>query len=165
MTRRKSTDPRDRLGVYKTFADVPQRYQFEQYADEYDGRDVWSEFCREHLYQQGSSDSFRSDVDRTGSHWLTHMESRGRHHALADPEDVEAWCRTLTADEDKTISTAYNYWVHVRSFYDWLRWHVDHPHTYDPVLMAAVHGDAAADVWAHKIRKLRNARARYEADG
>lgn len=152
------------MGVYKRLEAVPTRHRLEQYADAYEGRDTWSTFCREHLYQQGSSESFRADVDRTGRHWLSHMESRERHHALARPADVETWCATLVEDDDKSLSTAFNYWVHVRNLYDWLRWHVDHPHVYDPVLMAVAEDGAAGEIWAQKLRKGRQARARYGDD-
>jgi hypothetical protein len=86
------------------------------------------------------------------------MAERGRHHALATPADVEAWCSVLV--EKKSLATAYNYWVRIKRFYDWLQWHVDHPHVYDPVLMAVVAGGAADQIWEQKLRKWRVARAR-----
>ena len=159
MHRTKSKDPTDRMGVYKRFEDVPDHHRLERYAERYEGQNVWASFCEEYEYQQGSSEHFRRAVDRAGDHWLTHMSTRGRHHALATPADVEVWCAGLTAE--KSLSTAYNYWVRIRRFYDWLQWHVDHPHVYNPVLMAVVDGGAAGLIWEQKLRKWCDARARY----
>lgn len=84
------------------------------------------------------------------------MATLACHHALASPDDVEAWCGTLL--DSKTRSTSYNYWVRVRRFYDWLQWHVDHPHCYNPVLMAVVEGEASSEIWEQKLDKWRRAR-------
>ena len=158
MTRTKSTDPLDRLGVYKHFEEVPQHHRLCRNTADYAGRDVWDEFCTEHEYQQGSSDHFQRDVDRVGDHWCRHMDARGRHHALAQPEDVETWCDRLITN--KTLSTSYNYWVRIKRFYDWLVWHTDHPHRYDPVLMAVAEGGAAGEIWEQKLQKWSKVRGR-----
>lgn len=162
MRRRKSLDPTDRLGVYKRFEEVPTHNRLEQYAEKYHKRDVWCEFCTDHEYQQGNSDGYLRAVDRAGKHWLAHMERQERHHALATPDDVEAWCGSLI--DDKSLATAYNYWVRIKRFYNWLVWHVDHPHVYDPVLMAAAAGGAAGQIWDKKVQKWQKARARYHQD-
>lgn len=146
----------DRMGAFKRLEDVPNHLRFEQFADAYEDRDVWTEFCEEYEYHHGSSENFRRDVDRGGSHWLDHMAERAHHHALATPEDVEAWCVLLV--EEKTLRTAFNYWVRIKRFYDWLQWHVEHPHVYDPVLMAAANGGAAERIWQEQLRKGRRAR-------
>lgn len=158
MTRTQSEDPNDRMGVYKRIEDVPTQHRLERYTERYENRDVWAEFCEEYEYDNGSSEHFKEAVDRAGDHWQTHMSGRGRHHALATPDDVESWCRVLI--DEKSLSTAYNYWVRVKRFYDWLKWHVDHPHVYDPVLMAVVTGEVADQIWEQKLRKWRKARAR-----
>jgi Uri superfamily endonuclease len=59
------------------------------------------------------------------------------------------------------FSTAHNYWVRINRLYDWLQWHVDYPHVYNPVLMAAVDGGSSSQIWEQKLRKWRKARARY----
>lgn len=155
----KSLDPAARLGVYKRLDDVPDRYRLAQYADSYEGRDVWREFCEEHEYDQGDSRDFRRKVDRAGNHWCGFMENR-RHHALATPSDVDAWSEQLL--DEFTHSTAYKYWIRVEHFYRWLQWHTEHPHVYHPVLMAVITHDAAAEVWERKTdwtRKKRQERA------
>jgi len=162
MYRTKSTDPTDRMGIYKRYDEVPDHHRFEHYSDAYDGTDVWTQFCTTHEYKQGSSDNFKRDVDRVGDHWKSHMDGRGRHHALATPGNVESWCQDLVTD--KSLSTAYNYWVRIKRFYDWLQWHTEHPHVYDPVLMAVVEGNAAGEIWEQKLRKGRQARERYNDD-
>lgn len=144
----KTLDARARLGVYKCFEDVPARYRFHQHADAYAGRDVWAEFCADHEYAQGDSESFRRKVDRAGELWKAFMSDR-RHHALATPADVEAWSQSLR--DEYTDGTAYKYWIRVEHFYQWLQWHTQYPHVYHPVLMAAAEHDAAGEIWAWKI--------------
>jgi hypothetical protein len=153
-------DAADRLGVYTDIEDVPECYRLHRYEAEYAGRDVWKEFCETAEYGEEPSAHFLRAVDRSGNHWRDHMRARRRHHALATPTDVETWCQSLLSE--KSTATAYNYWVRIRRFYEWLQWHVDHPHCYDPVLMAVVSGGAAGEIWEEKLRKWRNARARYD---
>lgn len=159
MGRTKSLDPKERLGVYKTLDEVPGRYRLYHHEDRYEGEDTWQVFCDEFEYSQGSHDKYEEEVDRAGDHWKVHMDVRGWHHALATPEDVEAWCEDLLAD--KSERRAYDYWLRVNRFYEWLRWHTEHPHRYNPVLMAAVEGDATRRVWEYKARQNREQRADY----
>ena len=162
MHRTKSTDPADRLGVFKRFADVPEEHRLSQYADAYTGRDVWAEYCRAHLSDQGDSESFQRMVDRVGERWQAHMADRGVHHALARPADIETWCQELI--DAHALATAYNYWVKLKGFYDWLQTHVAHPHVYHPVLLSVLEGGAAREIWDEKLRKWAASRAR-EASG
>jgi hypothetical protein len=151
----KSTDPRDRLGVFKRYADVPPEYRFDQYEAEYADRDVWDEYLTEYLFERYHSDRFRAVARRAERAWKEHMRERGRHHALARPADVEAWCVTLC--ESYSVKTAYNcYWVRIEQFYEWLVWHRKYPHTYQPVVMAALDGPATQQIWAEKIRRGRS---------
>lgn len=151
----KSLEVTDRLGVYKSLDDVPDRYRLEQYRESYEDRNVWNEFCENHEYAKGESETFRRKVDLAGDHWLAFMEDR-RHHALAIPDDVDTWSAQLL--DEYTHNTAYKYWIRVEHFYQWLQWHTDHPHVYHPVLMAAVEGDAAAKIWQRKVDQVRKKR-------
>jgi hypothetical protein len=151
----KSTDPRDRTGVFKRYADVPPEYRLDQHEAEYTDRDVWGEYLTEYLFERYSSERFVSTARRTGRIWKEHMRERGRHHALARPADVETWCMGLC--EAYSLKTAYNcYWVRIEDFYEWLVWHRDYPHTYQPVLMAALESPAARAIWEEKIRRGRS---------
>lgn len=151
MEQSKSTDARDRMGVYKTLSDVPNRYRFHQYAAAYDGRDIWNEYLENHLWERGSSKRFKRDTRLVERRWKDFMRERGRHHALATPEDVNAWFADLL--DDLVPWSAYTpYWVRIEDFYEWLQWHTKHPHNYHPVLMAAAEYDAASKVWDEKIR-------------
>lgn len=137
------------MGVYKSLDDVPRHHRLGHYVESYAGRDVWAEFVEANRDRYASERS-REDSRRIERRWKDHMADRGRHHALARPEDVETWIVWLL-DRMKP-STAYNpYWVRLEALYDWLLWHRDHPHVYNPVLMAAAEGPAAGEVWAEKI--------------
>lgn len=154
MVRSKSRHPSDRMGVYKDLDDVPDRYRLSQHASTYNGRDVWAEFLTNHLFEKYNTERFKEDVRRAGDRWKAHMKERDRHHALATPRDVESWSEGLV--DQYTLRTAYNeYWVRIERFYDWLQWHTDHPHVYQPVLMAAAQYDASGQIWDEKLRRGR----------
>lgn len=149
MSRQKSLDPIDRMGAYKRLSDVPHEDLLATYTRQYDGVDVWSDFV---AAQTNDFDSphYQQTFTKTEQSWKTHIADRGRHHALAIPQDVEQWCEALSAT--RTTRTVYTqYWVRLEEFYTWLQWHADYPHVYHPVLMAAARFDTAGGIWAEKV--------------
>jgi hypothetical protein len=159
MTRTKSENPIDRTGVFARIGEVPDRHRLRSYADVYDGRDVWATFCEESEYQRSDADRYRGRVDRVGGYWLEHMADQGRHHALAAPRHVERWAEHLLAEHSSR--TALGYWTRIHRFYDWLRWHTDHPHVYDPTLLAIIEGSASERIWEVKLERWERAREQY----
>jgi len=155
MGRTLSIDPIDRMGIYKHIDDVPATHRFERYADRYDGRDVWTRFLEDRLFEVYETERSREKARRAGRRWKAHVQERDRHHALARPMDVETWCRDLR-DLAKLDTVYNNYWVCLERFYSWLQTHVDHPHCYHPVLMAAATHETADEVWATKIERGRS---------
>lgn len=156
-----STDPIDRMGVYKRLSEVPSHYRLDQHANTYAGRDVWEEYLSSYLFKRHNSERFKEDARRAGQYWREHVKGRGRHHALATPVDVETWCAGLLGRMGH--KTAYNsYWVKLERFYRWLLTHTDHPHVYSPFLMAAADGGAAGEVWEEKIRRGQEETTPYE---
>jgi hypothetical protein len=156
MTRSKSTDPNDYMGIYKRLADVPDRYRLSQYAAAYEGHNVWQEYLDQCLFDRLQSERSRRDARRVGQHWRDHTSDRGRHHALATPEDVEMWF----ADQlDRlAIETVYTHrYVWLEGFFSWLQSHTEHPHVYHPVWMAAADSTALAtgSLWQYKIDRTR----------
>lgn len=154
MTRTRSPDPTDRMGVYKGLDGVPHESRLEQFRERYRDRDTYGTFLTDYLLEKYSSDRTREKYELAGRRWKAHIEQRGRHHALARPLDVETWIADLL--DRVSLNTAYNtYWVKVERFYWWLQRHVDHPHSYHPVLMAAANLDCAGRVWEKKIGRGR----------
>ena len=92
--------------MYKHLDAVPAHYRLRTYADRYEGVDVLETFLTEYLFERYSSERFVEDARRAARRWKTHMSSRGRHHALATPDDVEAWCEGLV--DRYVLKTAYN---------------------------------------------------------
>lgn len=152
MSGRISPDPNDRMGVFKCLADVPDRYRLKQHAAAYDGEDTYNEYLIEKLLPDhpDATDKYRKSVQRAGRRWKAHMDDRGRHHALATPEDVEAWCTDLL--DRHTVGTACaQYWLRIEGFYSWLQAHPQHPHTYHPVWMAVAQYPESKVVWNSKL--------------
>lgn len=162
MAREKSLAVSDRLGVYKRLSDVPHRYRLHHHEDAYRDRDVWQEFCDQHEYAQSEAAQFRMEVDRVGRRWKSFMDSCGRHHALAEPKDVDVWIGDLR--DSYSIRTVYEHWSRVNRFYDWLLWHANHPHVYNPALMAAGLPSDTNVVWEWWKTQIRQRRADYRRE-
>lgn len=148
-----SADPRDRMGVYKELAQVPDRYRLSAYASEYKRQDSWAEFVDEEIADD-RNERFIKDTERVERRWKSHMESQGRHHALAIPADVEQWCARLVS-EFSIGHAYYPHWSRVERFYEYLYWHADHPHLYNPFRIAASEYPAAGQIWDEKTSSLK----------
>ena len=148
-----SRNPTDRLGVYKSFEDLPEDYRLESYDEAYHHRDVWGEFLIEIFFPVHNSYQTQQEARRVGRKWRAVIDEQGRHHALARPADVELFCaRVLDEVEPRTAYKAY--WGKLEQFYEWLCWHTDHPHRYNPVLMAANEHERAREIWNTKVEEL-----------
>lgn len=149
----KSTDPAARMGVFKRLEDVPPERRLHQHAARYTGRDSWTSFLEDVHFDRVTADRGRRDAERTGEQWKSHMAHQDRHHALALPEDVNAYCSDLL-DRVKPLTAYQSYWVHLEAFFTWLQHRTDHPHTYHPVLMAAREaGSSARRIWDTKMER------------
>lgn len=148
------------MGVYKTLTDVPERRRFRQFEAVYEGRDVWGEYCDEDLFDRLKSENSRKPARRTERRWKAHMDERGRHHALATPDDVEAWFADILESGKFSLEMVYaNQYLRVENFYTWLQNHTEHPHVYHPVWMAAADPATCpntARMWEYKIGRTRH---------
>jgi hypothetical protein len=143
----------DRMGVYK-LDDVPPQRRLEEFGDQYEGNDTYETFLAEFLFEKFNSDRTKGKYRLAGRRWKAHIATRGRHHALARPADVGAWIADQL--DQVSLNTAYNiYWVKLERFYQWLQNHLDHPHSYHPVLMVAANFELAGIVWEKKISRRR----------
>lgn len=139
-------EPERLLGVYRAPDDVPDRHRLGNHAGAYEGRDTWGEWASEHVLPSCGSESGAAEARRHGRRWRDHMEGRGRHHALAEPRDVDAYCAGPLAPVSGRVAAAY--FRRLVAFYDHLLGSTAHPHVYSPVLMAAADDGPAADMWA-----------------
>lgn len=150
-----SSDPRDRMGIYKQLCDVPSEQRLKTYEDQYVGEQTYTQFLQTFYLERFNTKRSVEKVELAGRRWREHMETRGRHHALAMPSDVEEWVNVLL--EKVSLNTAYNiYWAKLERFYTWLQRRIDHPHSYHPFLMAAAECPTASRVWDKKIERGRN---------
>ena len=146
MSRREP--PYDRLGVFKELSDVPDGRRLHHLAPAYEGRDTWGDYRA----TVELSDRMSVEWDRFARRWKEHMDDRGRHHALARPDDVETWSAELV--ELFSVDRAYQHWNVIEGFYDWLLWHTEHQHTYNPFHMAVVDPERGArQIWNRKMEK------------
>lgn len=146
--------PEDWLGIYTTLEEVPDRYRlrnfetqlagenpFEDYLDSLD--DI-SERSRERKYRK----AYR---DFTGF-----MEEQGTHPACPTPDQVERFfVRARDGDwsnvSERSWSTLYaTYLSPLKMAFKWIVHHVDYPHVYNPLLMAAAQEGVTRDIWIWK---------------
>lgn len=155
-----STNPVDRLGFYKCLSDVPDRHRLSHYADRYAGEDTWQWWSETHLFPVARSEGTRKYSSLTGRRWRAFVEDHGRapHHALATPTDVDEFCGWLIEEVGTNHRTAYDHYLRfLERFFDDLLWHTEHPHVYNPALMAAADADPATNyehapaVWRMKF--------------
>lgn len=141
----KTTDPRERMGVFRSLDEVPPHYRLENHSSAFENRDVWSE------YTDGLdvARKRRNLNNRVEDRWKSHMRDSSRHHALATPWDVENWVADML--DEMAIATVEDYWSRLRCFYDWMLWHAEYPHVYSPVLMAVHDGTASQQLWAFSM--------------
>ena len=151
MTRRKGTKPEQFAGAFQQYSEIPRRYRLETYAGQYRGQDTWGSYCDQVLFDEYDSNHMRRAARKAGDSWLSHMQTQGRHHALATPHDANLWCQELL-DGDRSRRTCYeHYFVRIYQFYDYLKQNHRHPHLYNPLLLAAIEYDTARHLWMFRI--------------
>lgn len=154
MTVKKGSSPEEYAGAIQHFDEIPERYRLETYAGQYRGDNTWRRYVDEVLLEEYDSDRIRQTARLGGESWLEHMADRARHHALATPEDVNEWCEMHL--EERARKTIYEYYfLRVYDFYDHLKHSHQHPHLYNPFLLAAIDYEATRYVWLFRIDRRR----------
>ncbi len=146
MAGARPTDPSLLLGAYRSPGDAPDEHRLRAHSAAYEGRDAWGEWESEHVLPDCGSESSIEEARRHGRRWREHMRKRGRHHALAEPGDVDAYCAGPLAKMSGRVAGAY--FRRVTAFYDHMLTSTRHPHVYSPVLMAAAGDGPASETWA-----------------
>lgn len=150
MTQIRGTTPEQYAGALQHFETIPPRYQLETYASQYCDENVWEQYVHEVALEEHDSERMRRALRLAGESWLEHIHDRGRHHALAKPTDANSWCKQLA--EEKARRTCYDYYfIRIYDFYDYLKFSSQHPHLYNPLLLAAVRYDSARHIWMHRV--------------
>lgn len=151
MTRRKGTTPEQYAGAFQHYDEIPVQYRLDTYTGQYREDDTYDRYMQEVLLPEYDSKRFRDSAKRAKKSWVDHMKDRGRHHALATPEDAEIWCEKLL-NGDRTVGTCYEYYYNrIYQFYEYLKYHYQHPHLYNPLLLAATGYDSAREIWMFRI--------------
>jgi len=143
------------MGVYKRIETVPERYRLRNFQSRFLDRDVWGEWVGHHA-DPDWSDRTDYEYERVEDSWKEHMRDRDRHHALAVPDDVEQWVSYLLEGQEYAVETAYDrWWSRLNQFYEWLQYHVEYPHVYNPVWMAAATEPNSRKMWERKMARTR----------
>ena len=141
------------LGIYGSIDEIPDRYRLENYEAEFKGEDTWNEYLttRKDLAESTKKNSWYPCGDRFKKFM---DEEVGRHHALAHPNDIEAYLAHIKDGgysvkvTERTLNTVYyQHLSPLKTFFRWLVHHVDYPHIYNPVLLAAHARGITREVW------------------
>ena len=150
MTQIRGKTPEEYAGALQHVEEIPHRYRLETYGPQYQDENVWEQYVQDIALEEHDSERMRRTWRLAGESWLTYMEGCERHHALARPSDTNRWCENLL--DDKARRTAYDYYfLRVYEFYNHLKFSSQHPHLYNPLLLAAVRYDAARHIWMHRV--------------
>lgn len=156
--RRYETNPNDParyLGVYETIEDMPEMYHPNTYESVFADRDVIGEYIEGPIAEREMTDARRTHKQNTLRKWEGFMDDRGRHPALALPQDVEAWLSQWAEDRAESSVQRY-YFDPIHLMYTWMFESHEFPHVYHPVRMAAcVEGSVAAMCW-YRIKNKRS---------
>lgn len=153
MSSTKPATPEAYAGVFQQYDDIPARYRLETYVHQYQGDDTLDQYLEQVYFKDKTevTDSMRCRVQRFRDSWMGHMDERGQHHALATPKDVDTWCQTLL--ERCNARTSYlSYYYRIYNFYDYLKTSYQHPHLYNPLLIAAIEFESTYEIWSHRIK-------------
>jgi len=109
---------------------------------------VWAEWLED--VGRPESKTQRDRYRRTKETWYDHMDEQGRHPALPDPQHVEGYAAWLLKGR-KLVTVLPGYWTPFSKFFEYLTWHEQYDHRYNPVAMAANNYDATRQIWdAHR---------------
>ena len=159
MTRRKGTKPEEFGGVYQSYSEIPTRRRLETYAEQYRDEDTWHRYCSEILFEEFDSQHIRDSARKAGQSWLAHMDDRDSHHALATPDDADTWSQKLLNGRKRR--TCYEqYFVRIYQFYDHLKKSYQHPHLYNPLLIAAINYETTRHLWRYRVDSRPEVRSR-----
>jgi hypothetical protein len=77
--------------------------------------------------------------------WKQLCKEQGCHHALASPHPICEWCEELL-ETRKPITVSRGYVRVLNTFYRYLMWNIEYPHTYNPVQFAAAEFETVSQV-------------------
>jgi hypothetical protein len=141
------------LGVYKSLEEVPDRYRLQNFESEFSDEDTWNRYLdtREDLAESTKKNAWYPSGDRYKQFM---QQAVGRHHALAQPADIERYLRhikdggySIKVTERTWNTVYYQHLSPLKTFFNWLVHHVDYPHVYNPVLLSAHEDSITRELW------------------
>ena len=143
------SDPERRVGrMFRRFEGIPEKRRLEYYAPQYEGDEAWDDYVEHKAAERGGiAESTRRKRYGIARERLAEVcAERGRHYAVARPDDVEAFFRIEAHLSDHVLRDRR--FMPVYGFYEHLLNHVDHHHAYNPVLLAALEeGSETRRLW------------------
>jgi len=137
--------------VYRSFSDVPADLRLETYESRFEDRNLLKEYISHKSSEEDWSDNYINRIKSVAECWKETCDKMGCHPALASPDVINEWCDSLL--ERYCISTInIRYLNIINNFYRYLMWHVDYPHTYNPVQFAVCEFTTVNQIWYNRSR-------------
>lgn len=133
--------------AYKSFSDIPTDFRLESYEYTFEGENLLDEYISSEFHNEGYHEDYVKRIKHAMESWRKICNKRGCHPALASPNVVKVWCTKLLQERSK-LTIKYNYMVIINNFYRYMMWHVDFPHTYNPVQFAVREYTIVSKVWS-----------------
>ncbi len=137
--------PQEHAGrIFRDFSTITPEYRLEYHAGRYTDDAVWDEYVAHKAAQRGgvAAETRRKRYGIARERLAEVCAERGRHYAVARPADVEAFFESEAHLSDHVFRDRR--FMPVYGFFEYLRYHTDHPHEYNPVLLAAFDADSHA---------------------
>lgn len=129
------------LNSWETIADVPDKFRLKNFIPEYEDVPLMDIFI----------DEYKPDLSERVRKYKYHRVRRAveeyidnGHYAFLTPKQVDGFFETVT---EYKLRVQYQVYLSVlRTFYEWMIWHRQYPHTYNPIDMAILHNGTVHDL-------------------
>jgi len=129
------------LGAYKRLSDVPYKHRLARFVGEYANRPLMDEFIDG--YKPHAAASYRQRKFHRVRRAVENHITEG-HYAFLTPQQADEFFGTIA---NQTVPSQYEtYLSALRTMYEWLIFHHDYPHRYNPLDMAILHHGAIHDL-------------------
>lgn len=130
---------------YSSFEEIPDSKKLHNYEQQFQQKNIWTNYISEQYILEDLSEGTMEDLERTDKRWKDACGSEC-HHACASPRIINEWSTHLI-EEMSRASAKQNYISRINRFYRFLMWHVDYPHTYNPVQFAVKEYQETRAIW------------------
>jgi hypothetical protein len=135
----------DYSSPYSSFDQIPDSKKLHNYERQFQGNNTWEVFLSEQYNLNKLNNETVQHLEKAGTQWKSACDGKC-HHACASPRSIDEWSINLV--EEISLTHAYKYYLlYINKFYRFLMWHIDYPHSYNPVQFAVSKYQETEKIW------------------